>query len=72
MMDVEIVTKYWKGCGIVNGNEGEMKQHKSSDACNLCERSHGKETAGVIVTFACCIRNCFVTLAWWWREQRPQ
>jgi len=34
-MDVEVLTKYWKGCGNVSGNVGEMKQHKSSDACNL-------------------------------------
>jgi hypothetical protein len=35
VMDVEILTKHWKGCDTVNGNEGEMKQYKSSDACNL-------------------------------------
>ena len=35
VMDVEILTEYWKGCDIVNGNEGEMKQHKGNDACNL-------------------------------------
>lgn len=34
-MDVEVLTKYWKGCDNVSGNEGEMKEHKSSDACNL-------------------------------------
>ena len=28
VMGVEILTKYWRGCDIVNGNEGEMKQHK--------------------------------------------
>jgi len=28
VMGVEILTKYWRWCDIVNGNEGEMKQHK--------------------------------------------
>jgi hypothetical protein len=37
-----------------------------------CNRRPGNKTAGAVVTFACGIRNCFVTVAWWWSEWRPE